>query len=148
MHNYIRAFMSRSITAFPVQPAPSRVLRVITQMEQRIQGFIGLKENIPATTTVAAGWTTTRDKLFATKSRDTVAPVAAPNANLCAIDEQVFQVLIQDSRFRFQTSKSKKQKCEPIAEIIGAGVALNEIALSNFLLTIQPPQRLLPPGTR
>jgi hypothetical protein len=60
-------------------------------MQQRVQRSIGDENYIAATTTIATGWTTTRDKLLAPESRNTVTSVTPLYVNLGAIDKHLNQ---------------------------------------------------------
>jgi hypothetical protein len=68
-----------------MQTTRRNVTRVITKMQQRVQRRIGNENYIAATTTIATGWTTTRDKLLTPESRNTVTSVTPLNVNLGAI---------------------------------------------------------------
>jgi hypothetical protein len=70
-----------------VQTALRNVLRVITEMEQRVERRIRENNYIAAASTIATRWTTTRDKLFAPESCNTVTSVSPLYVNLGAINE-------------------------------------------------------------
>jgi hypothetical protein len=63
------------------------VLRVITKMQQRVERRIRQHDHIAAAPAVSARWTTTRDKLFAPESCNTVTSVTPLDMNLGAINE-------------------------------------------------------------
>jgi len=65
-----------------MQSTPGNVPRVIPQMQERVERGVGNQDYVAATATVAAGWTTTRDKLLAPESRNTVTSVTPLNVNL------------------------------------------------------------------
>jgi hypothetical protein len=74
-----------------MQTTRGYVTRVIPQVQQSVQRRIGNENYIAATTTIATRWTTTRDKLLAPESRNTVTAVTPLNMNLGPIDEHLKQ---------------------------------------------------------
>jgi len=63
------------------------VLRVIAEVQQRVQRCISNQDNITAATTIATRWTTTRHKLLAPESRNAVTSVTPLHVNLGAINK-------------------------------------------------------------
>src|SRR6185295_1673814 len=70
-----------------MQAALCRVLRVITKMQQRVERCVRQNDYVAAASTIAARWTTTRDKLFSPESCNTVTSVSPLYVNLGAINE-------------------------------------------------------------
>src|ERR1044072_3624463 len=70
-----------------MQTALRLVKRVITKMQQRVERSIRQQNHIAAATAVSTRWTTTRDKLFAPESCNTVTSVSPLYVNLGAINE-------------------------------------------------------------
>jgi len=65
------------------------VARVIAKVQQRIERTVSYQINVAAAATVSSGWTTTRHKLLASKSGDTVTTIAPLNVNLRAVDKHL-----------------------------------------------------------
>ena len=72
-----RSIVSRSIAAFTMPAAFSRVFRVEPEMQQRVVVLARDQDNIAPVATVATAWTAARDVLFAAKCETTVAAVAS-----------------------------------------------------------------------
>ena len=70
-----------------MQTTVGNVARVVAQMQQRVQRSIRDEKHIATTTTISTGWTTTRHKLLAPESRNTVTSVSPLHMNLGAIDK-------------------------------------------------------------
>src|SRR6185436_2440072 len=70
-----------------MQTTLRRVLWVITKVQQRVERTIRQQDHIAAATTISTRGTTTRDKLFAPESRNTVTSVSPLHMNLGAINE-------------------------------------------------------------
>src|SRR4030095_1723024 len=71
------------------QTATGYVLRVIAQMQQRIDRFVRDQPNISAATAIAARWTTTRHELLSPKGRYAVATIPTLDSNLGAINKHL-----------------------------------------------------------
>src|ERR1044072_3834044 len=63
------------------------VLRVITKVQQGVERRIRQQDYIAAAPAVTTRWTTTRDKLFAPESCNTVTSVSPLHVNLGAINK-------------------------------------------------------------
>src|ERR1044072_9663174 len=72
-----------------MQTALRDVLRVITKVQQRVERRIRQHDHIAAAPTISARWTTTRDKLFAPESCNTVTSVSPLYMNLGGINEHL-----------------------------------------------------------
>ena len=88
-HNQIITFATGTIRTFAMRTALGNVLRVIAQVQQRVQRAISYKDNIAAATAIASRWTTTRHKLLAPESRNTVTSVTPLHVNLGAINKHL-----------------------------------------------------------
>src|SRR5438132_5527998 len=64
-HDYVFALVTGSIATFAMQSTAGGVLRVVAEMQQGVQRFIGFDKNISTTPAISTRWTTTRHKLFA-----------------------------------------------------------------------------------
>jgi hypothetical protein len=80
--------MTRTLRAFAVVTALGFVFRVVAQVKQGVEGFVGFNPHVAAAPAVAAGRSAARHKLFAPESRDAVAAAAAAYLNFCAIYKQ------------------------------------------------------------
>jgi hypothetical protein len=88
-HDQVGARAARTIRALAMRTALGNVLRVITQMQERVQRGIGDEHDVAAATAIAARWSTTRHKLLAPESCNAVTAVTALNMNLGAIDKHL-----------------------------------------------------------
>ncbi len=88
-HNQVSAVVPRTIRAFAMRSTLGDVPRVITQVQQCVQRSIGNYNDVAAATTIATRWTTTRYKLLAPESCNTVTSVTPLNVNLGAINKHL-----------------------------------------------------------
>jgi hypothetical protein len=58
-------------------------------VQQRVQRSVSNENDVAAATTIAARWTTTRHKLLAPESRNTVTSVTPMHVNLGAINKHL-----------------------------------------------------------
>src|SRR6476660_4224778 len=70
-----------------MQTALRDVLRVVTKVQQGVERRIRQHDHIATASTIATRWTTTRDKLFAPESCNTVTSVSPLHMNLGAINK-------------------------------------------------------------
>jgi hypothetical protein len=70
-----------------VRAAIGHVLRVVTQVQQRVQRTVGDERHIAAATTISARWTTTGHKLLTPESSNSVTSVTPPHVNLGPINK-------------------------------------------------------------
>ena len=88
--NYqIVAIMSGTIRSLTVRTTLGSVLRVVTQMQERVERTVCNEDHIAAAATVTTGWTTARDKFLAPESRYTVTSVTPLHVNLGAINKHL-----------------------------------------------------------
>src|ERR1043166_962508 len=66
-YNQVVAVAAGTIRALAVRATIRDVLRVIAQMQQRVQRCISKQNNVATAATIATRWTTTRHKLLAPK---------------------------------------------------------------------------------
>jgi hypothetical protein len=70
-----------------MQTTRGYVARVVTQMQQRVQGSIRHEDHIAAAAAISARWTTTGHKLLAPESCNAVTSVSPLHVNLGAINK-------------------------------------------------------------
>ena len=95
-HLNICSVVSRSIAAFTMPAALSRMFRVKTQVEQRVVVPARSQDNIAPVSTVAAARTAARDKFFTAKCKAAVPAIAGFYRDCDLIYEQLWKLALGD----------------------------------------------------
>ena len=81
------AFRPGAVGAFAMTPALCLVLRIKSEMHQRVVALAGFHDHVPATSAIAAAGSSARYKLFPAERHAAIAARSGGNANSCFIDE-------------------------------------------------------------
>jgi hypothetical protein len=87
LYDHVSSFPAVSVRSLAMAAAFRMMLRVVSQVQKRVQAFIGLEPNVAAFAAVAAGRSAARDELLTAKGRNAVSAVAGLNSDLYAIDK-------------------------------------------------------------
>jgi hypothetical protein len=96
-----RSVVSRSVAAFTMPAALSRMFRIEPQVEQRVVVLARNQDNIAAVSTIAATRTATRHIFFAPKREAAVTAVASFYRDCDLIDEQLWGLALRDDVNKF-----------------------------------------------
>ena len=87
LENYVSTFAPCPVRAFAVAAAPCSVLRVETEMDERVVALARFHDHVAALAPVAAGGPATRHKLLPAEGHAAVSAVAGFDLNFGFIDE-------------------------------------------------------------
>jgi len=81
-----------------VAAAVGLVLRVVSEVEQRVQSFVRFEPHVAADTAVAARRAAAGDEFFAPERRDAVAAVSSFYLDFCAVYKHfIILILVRES---------------------------------------------------
>jgi hypothetical protein len=111
----ILAAFAVHIFALAVRPIGSKIVRMVAQIEERMEGGITLHNDTPAVAPISSIGAAAWHILFAAEAHTAVAPFAAAHQDFCLINEHCTlpHTLQEDRLGRAEGKGRDKQESEP-----------------------------------